>query len=130
CCGLGNHGGGPTERIIASLRASRDAIPGARLVFSTVNAYFDAIAAEGRDLPEVTGELQQHAIGCYALHRPLKTGLRRAEHALARAAQADPSADLEAAWRAVSAHAFHDTLGGTCLEEAYPFVLGQVGGAE
>ena len=127
--GVGNHGGGPTERMIAMLREKRDSMPGVRLEFSTVNRFFDAVAAEPTPLPEVSGELQMHAIGCYTVMRAVKTGVRRAEHALARAAEADPSADLTPAWRAVCAHQFHDTLGGTCLPEAYVPVLDQLGGA-
>lgn len=61
--------------------------------------------------------------------RAVKTGVRRAEHALARAAEADPAADLTPAWRAVCAHQFHDTLGGTCLPDAYVPVIDQLGGA-
>lgn len=125
--GVGNHGGGPTERMIRQLRENRDAIPGARIEFSTVNRFFDAV--QGCAMPEVTGELQQHAIGCYSVMRAVKTGVRRAEHALARAGEAHPQADLAKAWQTVCSHQFHDTLGGSCLPEAYPFVLDQVGGA-
>ncbi|MCK6488442.1 MAG: hypothetical protein L6R48_08970, partial [Planctomycetes bacterium] len=127
--GIGNHGGGPTERIIALLRAGRDSIPGARLEFSTIGRFFDAVEADAPALPEVAGELQQHAIGCYSVVRAVKTGVRRAEHALARAAQADPAADLAGSWRAVCAHHFHDTLGGSSLPEAYATILDQLGGA-
>lgn len=127
--GVGNHGGGPTERMIAMLREQRDAIPGARLEFSTVNRFFDAVAAAGTAMPEVVGELQQHAIGCYTVMRAVKTAVRRAEHALARAAEAEPALDLSAAWRTTCSHHFHDTLGGTCLPESYPTILDQLGGA-
>jgi alpha-mannosidase len=125
--GVGNHGGGPTERMIRQLRENRDAIPGARIEFSTVNRFFDAVA--GCAMPEVAGELQQHAIGCYTVMRAVKTGVRRAEHALARASEAHPQADLGKAWQTVCAHQFHDTLGGSCLPEAYPTVIDQLGGA-
>ncbi|MBN8525188.1 MAG: hypothetical protein J0M02_07625 [Planctomycetes bacterium] len=125
--GVGNHGGGPTERMIRMLREQRDAIPGARIEFSTVNRFFDAV--EGSPVPEVQGELQQHAIGCYSVMRAVKTAVRRAEHALARAGEAHPGADLAKPWQAVCAHQFHDTLGGSCLPEAYPPILDQLGGA-
>lgn len=125
--GVGNHGGGPTERMIRMLRDNRDAIPGARIEFSTVNRFFDAV--QGCAMPEVQGELQQHAIGCYTVMRAVKGAVRRAEHALARACEADPSADLAKPWQAVCAHQFHDTLGGSCLPEAYPPILDQLGGA-
>jgi len=61
--GVGDHGGGPTERLVRWVEEHRDAIPGVRLVFSSVDRCFDALAAEGPALREVVGELQQQAIG-------------------------------------------------------------------
>lgn len=127
--GVGNHGGGPTERMIRMLRENLGSVPGAKLEFSTIGRFFAAVEAEAAALPEVAGELQMHAVGCYTAVRAVKTGVRRAEHALARAAAADPAADLAASWRAVCAHHFHDTLGGTCPPEAYVAVDDQLAGA-
>ena len=135
--GVGNHGGGPTERQIAWLRQHWDAFPGLTLEFSTPARYFQAITRRARKLPLVTGELQMHAIGCYTVHRAVKTSLRRAEHLLdaadrlraklPAAARRDLPA-LQDHWRCVAFHQFHDTLGGTCLPSAYPAVLDQLGG--
>jgi alpha-mannosidase len=130
--GLGDHGGGPTEQIIAWVRRSVDAIPGAKLVFSTVGRFFDAVEKQGVELPEVEGELQMHAVGCYSVVRAVKTGVRRAEERLAQAetvASADDAARLDEAWRQVASHHFHDTLGGTCLPSAYVHVVDQLGAA-
>jgi alpha-mannosidase len=130
--GVGDHGGGPTERLVRWVRENRDFVPGARLEFSTITRFFDAVAAEGAPLPEVTGELQMHAVGCYSVVRSVKNAVRRAEHALVRAEAAAPEAEraaLEAAWLRVAAHQFHDTLGGTCLPEAYEAVEDQLRGA-
>lgn len=136
--GVGDHGGGPTERQIAWLREHRDAIPGAQLVFSTPRRFFDAVAGQADRLPTVVGELQMHAIGCYSVDRPTKVRLRRAEHLLAQAEQAvrmdpAPSADaaarLDGAWKTACFHQFHDTLGGTCIPSAYDHVHAELGGA-
>ena len=130
--GIGNHGGGPTERLVQWVRDNRDLIPGATLQFSTVNRFFDAVAAAGVTPPEVVGELQMHAIGCYTIVRDVKAGSRRAEHALVRAETVATPADrpaLDRAWQAVCSHQFHDTMGGTCAPEAYRTVLDQLGGA-
>lgn len=84
------------------------------------------------ELPEVVGELQMHAIGCYTVVRSAKRALRRAEHALVRAeavAAAEDRGRLTEAWQAVLAHQFHDTIGGSSVPEAYDFVHAQLGGA-
>jgi len=136
--GVGDHGGGPTERQIAWLRERWNAFDGHTFLFSTPARYFKAVAKHHATLPLVTGELQQHAVGCYSVYRPVKTALRRAEHLLAQAEELRaqlPSSqkrdlpDLGEAWRHVAFNQFHDTLGGTCLPSAYPQVMDQIGTA-
>ena len=128
--GLGDHGGGPTEKQIAWCREHADSIPGCRLVFSSPSRFFDCVAGETARLPVVTGELQHHAVGCYSVMRALKSGVRNAEHLLAQAEIAGgDSSKLTAAWEAVCFNHFHDTLGGTCIPSAYPALEDQVGGA-
>ncbi len=128
--GLGDHGGGPTEKQIAWCREHANAIPGCRLVFSSPSRFFDAVASGPARLPLVTGELQHHAVGCYSVARALKVGVRKAEHLLAQAelAGAEPSS-LTSAWESVCFNHFHDTLGGTCIPSAYPALEDQLGGA-
>jgi alpha-mannosidase len=137
--GVGDHGGGPTRRQTAWIRAHRDAFPGARLVFSHPRAFFDAIMPHAATLPEVTGELQMHAIGCYAVVRDIKSGMRRAEHALLAAeagaaafpanAPRDAATRLDAAWRLALFNQFHDVYGGTSLAEACEDARDQLGAA-
>jgi alpha-mannosidase len=128
--GLGDHGGGPTERQIAWCREHADSISGCRLMFSSPSRFFECVAGETGRLPLVTGELQHHAVGCYSVTRSLKVGVRKAEHLLAQAELADgDAAKLTAAWEAVCFNQFHDTLGGTCIPSAYPALEDQLGGA-
>lgn len=130
--GVGDHGGGPTERIVRWVKENPDIIPGARLECSTIGRFFDAIEADRVDMPEFVGELQMHAIGCYSVVRSTKRALRRAEHALARAEAVAAPEDrprLTEAWQAAVSHQFHDTLGGSSIPEAYEFVDAQLGGA-
>ena len=135
--GVGDHGGGPTEEMVAWIREHRDAFPGARLVFSSPERFFRAVRPSLARLPLVVGELQQHAVGCYSVHRPVKVALRRAEHRLAQAeaigkGKGMPVEDrraLDVAWNRVCFHHFHDTLGGTCLPSAYVDVEAQLGQA-
>ncbi len=131
--GIGDHGGGPTESMIEWCRAHRESFPGIRLEFSTPQRFFVAIAPEIPQLPLVVGELQIHAVGCYSVHRPVKVALRKAEHRLTQAQIAtgsDTKDDaLEAAWKRVCFHHFHDTFGGTCLPSAFQDVDAQLGQA-
>ena len=130
--GVGDHGGGPTEHQVEWCRQHRHAIEGCELVFSSPNRFFKAIQRDIARLPLVTGELQMHAIGCYTVHRAVKTGVRRAEHRAHQASlvSAKPSVQLVEAWQKICFHQFHDTLGGTCLPSAYRQVAAQLGFAE
>jgi alpha-mannosidase len=135
--GVGDHGGGPTEEMIEWCRSNRTRIPGVELVFSSPEKFFEAIQPDLEKLPLVTGELQMHAVGCYTVHRPVKTALRRAEHRMIQAETALQTwggaeefvDDLLTAWKLVCFHQFHDTLGGTCLPSAYEDVAAQLGRA-
>ena len=135
--GIGDHGGGPTERQIAWCRAHANAIPGCRLIFSSPSRFFDAV--KDASLPLVTGELQHHAVGCYSVTRSIKLGVRDAEHrlrqaeivaALDPATQGDAGERLHQGWRYVCFNHFHDTLGGTCIPSAYPQLDDQLGAAK
>lgn len=137
--GVGDHGGGPTEHLIQYIRENMTAIPGIKLEFSSPRRFFDAVAKQVDALPVVTGELQYHAVGCYSVYRPVKVGVRKAEHLMAQAEVAlakDPNPPKNAAeksleaWKHICFHHFHDTLGGSCLPSAYPQVLAQLGSAQ
>jgi alpha-mannosidase len=136
--GIGDHGGGPTEEMIAWCREKRTAMPGLEIVFSSPARFFAALEPERDRLPLVVGELQMHAIGCYSVHRAVKLAMRKAEHRLVQteavlekfsAATPETAADLKRAWKIVCFHHFHDTLGGTCIPTAYEYIHAQLGGA-
>jgi alpha-mannosidase len=136
--GVGNHGGGPTRRNIVSLRRLAASSPGVDVVCSTPRSFFDSVAASGRPLPVVAGELQHHARGCYAAHATIKRLNRRAEAALAAAERWStvahavsglpyPHEELSRAWRGLLLNQFHDTLAGTAIESAYDDARHQLG---
>ncbi|MGI4789474.1 MAG: glycoside hydrolase family 38 C-terminal domain-containing protein [Janthinobacterium lividum] len=137
--GVGDHGGGPTESLIAWYRENKDSIPGCTLLLSSLSDFFDEVDAYQGTLPTVTGELQQHAVGCYSVYRPIHVAVRRAEHLLRQAEclrDAHPQAlespektqaDLKDAWQQVCFAHFHDILGGSSIPSAYPIILNQVG---
>jgi len=136
--GVGNHGGGPTIATLKSLEALQDdpALP--TLTFSSPQHYFDALRARLPDLPVYRGELQMHAVGCYAAHSGVKAWNRKAEHLLLAAerwavvgqnltgmAPAGPA--LAEAWQNVLFNQFHDILAGTSIAEAYEDVRNEYG---
>ena len=123
--GVGNHGGGPTREALAEIDARREA--GDPIEFSDPARFFAAV----RDVavPELIGELQYHAIGCYSAGSSLKALNRRAESVLYQAETAAalafretgaayPGATFAALWQMVLFNQFHDTLGGSSIESA------------
>lgn len=139
--GVGNHGGGPTR---AAIRRIEEAIahrarPERR--FAHLAEYFDHFLREPPDMvPEVSGELQHHARGCYSACAPIKRLNRSVEHALmnverwATVAWLEglmeyPKAALEEAWKTLLFNQFHDILAGTCIERACEEAMDQLRGA-
>lgn len=139
-CGVGDHGGGPTEELIAQVEAVRAEVADEFDVrFSTAREFFACVDESKDVLPLVVGELQFHAIGCYTVHREGKVALRDATERLrqlevALAGEKEWPAGTEESlryhWRNVVFHQFHDTLGGTCLPSAYRHIRNQLGAAE
>ena len=132
--GVGDHGGGATAEMIEWVAEHADAFDGCRLVFSSPGRFFRAIEQQAPRLPLVTGELQYHAIGCYSVHREIKTAVRRAEHRLRQAEiicadHEPPPAELPGAWQRVAFNHFHDILGGTSIASAYRQCTDQLGHA-
>ena len=138
--GFGDHGGGPTERQIQWLRDHKDAFNDFKMVFSSPSKFFEAIWSKRDKLPLIVGELQHHAVGCYSVYRPIKTAVRKAEHAVRQAelfcaaepsfVPSDASVQIEEAWKRIAFNHFHDTLGGTCMPSAYIAPLAQLGYAQ
>ncbi len=146
--GVGNHGGGPTRRILADLRAWTAAHPEVSVEHSGLQRYFHAIEAElaadpALTLPVVRGELGHCLRGCYAATSRIKHAYRRAEHQFLRAARvrelaasagadlapnAAETAALAEAERGLLFNAFHDILPGSSIERAYDDQLAQLGG--
>lgn len=128
--GVGNHGGGPTQENLATIRRLGEDPELPMLRFSTLTDFFERVEEKGWPLPVVHDELQHHASGCYAAHSGVKRWNRQAENALLRAeiwaAVASqvtgvpyPGEALAHAWTDVLFNQFHDIMAGTSLEEAY-----------
>lgn len=143
CYGVGNHGGGPTRANLDSIRRLDGTAGFPPLACSSARGFFDRLAAvDGDRLGVVEGELQPHAVGCYAAHAGIKRQNRRVEHRLLAAekwascawlltagAFAYPAGELTHAWKQLLFNQSHDTLAGTAIPAAYEDALDQLGEA-
>ena len=135
--GVGNHGGGPTIKNIASIHAyQKNGARGAEVVFSDPDTYFEEIKKLNLDLPEWKSELQHHASGCYSATSLIKRLNRRTENALIRceffAALSDKLTEhkmkpLTQAWYNLMFNQFHDVMCGCSIREAYDDAQLQLG---
>jgi len=143
-CGLGNHGGGPTRRVIADALAWAKAHPEVRVVFSTMHRFFAAIHDEIRKtpseyLPTHVGEMNFVLRGSYSSVAKFKFAFRKAQSevgrtettltALQSAGLLKNAPDLHSPWQAILFNSFHDILPGSSIERAYDDQLAWLGGA-
>lgn len=142
--GLGNHGGGPTRRILEDIQQwGRQHADEVKLMFSGLERYFNAVREELRvrpdlELPVLKGELNFCLRGCYVSTGKIKFPYRKTEHQLIRAERTIAlvgtqvpvsSRSLNDAWRSVLFNSFHDILPGSSIERAYDDQIAQLGGA-
>ena len=128
--GWGDGGGGPTEEILASLYRTRDLEGMPKVEFSGPRAFFEAAATETDDWAVWVGELyfECHR-GTYTTQAAAKLGNRRIEGALRDAelwsaavagpAFEYPGSELEAAWKTLLLHQFHDIIPGSGIHWVY-----------
>ncbi len=138
CFGVGNHGGGPTIANIEAVRRLAGEFPEHDLRFSTAGACFDDLRDVFPRLPQVRTYFDHVNTGCYSVDHLLKQKLRQAEAALLRAEKLQVLARLlgadaapestEPLWERLLFCQFHDTLGGTVIEEAHEDALNNAGG--
>ena len=132
--GVGNHGGGPTIKNIASIHALKD--KGLKVEFSDPDTYFAEIEKLGVEMPVWKNELQHHASGCYSATSLIKMLNRRVENALIRCEFFDALSDklcehtakpLTQAWQNLMFNHFHDVMCGCSIREAYDDAQQQLG---
>ena len=126
--GVGNHGGGPTRENIDSIRQLNAGQEEMNLIFSHPQRFFEEITGEDMKFPDMQGDLQHHASGCYAAHSGIKAWNRRTENGLmaaekfssaALAVAGQPYPDFGSAWKNLLFNQFHDILAGASIEKAY-----------
>ncbi len=125
--GLGNHGGGTSQRHLDDIFRWRDAHPEVEVRFSTLTGFFHACEAERRDYPEYRGEINFCLRGCTISAARVKGKFRQTEAAVRRAefvtrtvahglgTAAEP---LTGEWRGLLFNSFHDILPGTSIDRA------------
>jgi len=129
--GVGNHGGGPTITNIETIHAYQSE-NGESAIISYPDKYFDTLRAEHFEkIPEYTGELQNHASGCYSANSMIKKLNRNCENRLCDAERMEvmssfavghpvaPKKNAEA-WQKVLFNQFHDIICGCSVISAYP----------
>ena len=124
--GIGDHGGGASRRDLEDLAALKAERRDVEIRHSTAEAYFEELAASGRQLPRVARDLNPWAVGCYTTmarvkrkHRELENELFSAEKMAAAAAfqalMEYPADELRDAARDLLFAEFHDILPGSSI---------------
>jgi len=140
--GLGDHGGGPTRRLICEIRKWGEAHPEVKVVFSTFHKFFAELEKEVKSkpagfLPRFVGEMGFCMRGCYSSIAKFKFQYRRAQAHLLRAEKTSSAisaklgikpADLSCPWDTVLFNGFHDILPGSSIERAMDEQIESVGG--
>jgi alpha-mannosidase len=129
--GLGDGGGGPTRRMLETLRRVRDVQGLPRTEIRSIDAFFNRLEQDYQDRTRVVGELYlEYHRGTYTSQADIKRGNRSSEfllhdiellataaHRLAGAAY--PQASLEGMWQRLLTMQFHDILPGSSSAEVY-----------
>lgn len=138
--GVGDHGGGPTRRALATIDKLISE-HGDAIAYADPAQYFGWLRPFAGALPVVHGDLHWHAIGCYSAYHRAKQANARAERCLLTAeitaemcrmvsgTDLGVQPEIERSWRAVLFNQFHDALGGTCTRSAYESLDPMVDGA-
>ncbi|WP_411093383.1 alpha-mannosidase [Streptomyces sp. 049-1] len=125
--GHGDGGGGPSRSMLEKARRLRDLEGSPKVAVQSPDAFFAAARAERATLPVWRGELYlENHRGTYTSQARTKRGNRRSEALLreaelwtataaVRAGAPYPYERLDALWRRVLLHQFHDILPGTSI---------------
>jgi len=127
--GVGDHGGGPTEKHIRDISEVDARSDSPKVIFGNLEAFFRKVEGE-KEFPVVRDELQHHARGCYTSVSLIKHLNRSTEHLLMTAERFSsvafryfglpyPGEALSEAWKTLLFHQFHDLLDGTAIKPAY-----------
>ena len=125
--GVGNHGGGPSRKDLADLRALIDETTEANVMHSTPEAYFADLANDRASLPKHADDINPWAVGCYTSqvrikqkHRLLENEIYSLEKMASAAAlqglMSYPAEELRSAAQDLAMCQFHDILPGSSIQ--------------
>ncbi|HOV21486.1 MAG TPA: glycoside hydrolase family 38 C-terminal domain-containing protein [bacterium] len=127
--GIGDHGGGPTEKDIKrkNMMEEKPVIP--TLVFSTAEKYFNEIEKYRNKIPICKGELNTVYEGCYTTHSDIKKNNRECEtlmhtiETLSAITGIDNEKEkkIEEMWQSILFNQFHDILDGSAIHSSYEY---------
>jgi alpha-mannosidase len=135
--GVGDHGGGPTQRDLNRLIEMNAWPIYPNVECSSLHRFFRAAEASARpDLPVVTGERNFVFPGCYTSQARQKWANRHGENLLYAAESAAvvghyaaevpyPRENLDEAWKHLLFDQFHDILPGSGMRETRHYALGK-----
>ena len=138
--GIGNHGGGPSEKDITEIGKIKSDEKIWDISHGTPEEYFSLFKDKSEELPVFKGGLNPFAIGCYTSMKTVKQALYRLEHKyftseklLSLASVSGkipyPAKKLEEALKELLFCQFHDILPGTSVEPVEKDVLHRIGHA-
>ncbi len=127
--GVGDHGGGPTRRDIATIEHLSRLSMYPKVKFSTMDEYYRTVVAQRSQMPVEHGEQNPVFEGCYTSQAMVKVENRKAEALLPAAEEFSviasrygyeyPAPLLEEAWHRVLFNQFHDILCGSGIHAVY-----------
>ncbi len=128
--GVGDHGGGPTEAMLAPFKLLSKLPGGPKVKMDTVADSLNALLKDKPDRPSFAGEFEFQFPGTYTSHADIKRHNRRVEAMLTAAEAADsfacqlghypyPAKELRKDWQRTCFNQFHDILSGTAIHQAY-----------
>lgn len=138
--GIGNHGGGPSEKDVEEIRRIRNEETTWNIVHGTPEEYFSHFQEKTKGLQEFKGDLNPFAIGCYTSMKTVKQAVYRLEHEFYTAEKLltvfsfcndleYPGVKMDEALKELLFCQFHDILPGTSVEPVEKDVLHRIGHA-
>lgn len=140
--GVGNHGGGPTVKSVLQILEYQKHSNNS-FIFSSPEAFFEKIKKDGdlKKLAVYSGDLQNHASGCYSANSAVKTANASAEKRLIEAEKWLTAANAllqkkndasftEEAWKGVLFNQFHDLLCGCSVKSSFEDAINDFGFAK
>lgn len=154
--GLGNHGGGPTRRMLEEIKAWKKKHPEVNVIFSGLHRLFDGLrkemAKKGGEafFPVHRGELNFVLRGCYSSLAKFKFQYRKTEALASSAEKTDAIVSSSTGtlparggrgqvaratkkyeiWQSILFNSFHDILPGSSIERAFDEQIAWLGGAQ